>query len=244
MRAVARDEVKQSGVLLAAVVAVFSWVADRWVVSGQGLWQSTKTLNAGDPDRPLGSDSLRAVILIPFGTATAVDLTSPADGVDFDIDGDGRKDRVAWTRPEAQFAFLFVDRDGDGIVKDGTELVGGAMRQDAWNGFMALRLAAPDAGGAITAEQPLFSKLWLWVDRNHDGQSQTGELRRIGEVFQKVGLGYFEPKGGQCKDAHGNVIRYQGWLLPASLPADSRSGYSSAYDVVLQVSRDRQKGLK
>jgi hypothetical protein len=234
--------VKQSGILLVAVVAVLSWVAGQSVVSGQGQGQTSKTLNLGDPDRPPGSDSLRAVILIPVGTATALDLTSPADGVDFDIDGDGRKERVAWTRPDAQLAFLFLDRDGDGVVKNGTELVGGAMRRDAWNGFMALGLAAPGAGGAITAEHPIFSKLLLWVDRNHDGQSQPGELRTIGEVFQKVGLGYSEPKGGQYKDAHGNVVRYQGWLLPASLPGDSRSGYSAAYDVVLQVNHDRQRG--
>jgi hypothetical protein len=231
--------VKQSGVLLVAVV-VLLWMAGPPVARGQGQSQTSKTLSAGDPDRPPGSDSLRAVVLIPLDAATTVELTSPADGVAFDIDGDGQKERVAWTRPEAQLPFL--DRDGDGIVKNGTELVGGAMREDAWNGFMALRLAAAGAGGALTADHPLFSRLRLWVDRNHDGQSQADELRKIGQFFQKVGLGYFVPKGGEHKDSDGNVVRFQGWLLPASLPPDSRCGYSPAYDVVLQVSRDRQKG--
>ena len=234
---------KQSGVLLVTVV-VLLWMAGPPVARGQqGQSQTSKTLSAGDPDRPPGSDSRRAVVVIPLDAATTVELTSPADGAIFDIDGDGRKERVAWTRPEAQLAFLFLDRDGQGIAKSGTELVGGAMREDAWNGFMALRLAAPGAGGALTADHPLFSRLRLWVDRNHDGQSQAGELRKIGELFQKVGFGYLVPKGGESKDGNGNVVRFQGWLLPATLPADSRSGYSPAYDVVLQVSRDQQKGL-
>jgi len=109
---------------------------------------------------------------------------------------------------------------------------------------MALRLVAPGVDGAISADHPLFSKLFLWVDRNHDGQSQAGELQRIGEVFRKVGLGYFVPKGGEYKDGSGNVVRFQGWLLPASLPADSTSGYSAAYDVVLQVRHDRFRDSK
>ena len=237
----ARHEVKQRSVILVAVAALISSTAGRSVVRAQVQWQSSTTLNAGDPDRPPGSDNLRAVLLIPLGTSTSVELTSAADGVDFDIDGDGRNERVAWTRPDTQLAFLFFDRDGEGIVKNGTALVGGAMRHDAWNGFMALRFLAPGAGGAITADHPIYSKLLLWLDWNHDGQSQAAELRKVGEVFQKVGLGYFEPQGGQQRDVYGNLVRFQGWLLPTTAPADSLSGYTPAYDVILQVSRGGQR---
>ena len=230
---------KQGSVIVVAGAALIWWTASPSVVRGQSRWQHSETLNAGDPDRPAGSDSLRAVILIPLGTLTSVELTSAADGVDFDLDGDGRKERVAWTHADTELAFLFFDRDGDGIVKNGTELVGGATRQDAWNGFMALRFLAPGAGGAIAADHPMFSKLLLWLDRNHDGQSQAVELRRVGEVFQKVGLGYFKPKGGQQRDVHGNVVRFEGWLLPTTAPLDAPPGYSRpAYDVILQIRRD------
>ncbi len=225
---------RQRYMILTTVVGLI-WLTAPRVPSAREQWQSTKTLNAGDPDRPPGSDSLRAVILISLDAETSLDLTSPAEGVDFDIDGDSHEERIAWTRPGSQLAFLCWDRDGDGTVKNGTELVGGATREGAWNGFMALRLLAPSAGGAITSEHSTFSKLFLWVDRNHDGRSQVGELRRVGEVFRKVGLGYFEPKGGPQKDEFGNVVRYQGWLLPATAPPDARSGYSPAYEVVLAV---------
>ena len=44
----------------------------------------------------------------------------------FDIDADGYSESVTWVSPEARDAFLFLDRNGNGIVDDGSELFGDA----------------------------------------------------------------------------------------------------------------------
>jgi hypothetical protein len=195
----------------------------------------TVTLSGGDPPRPPGASSSSAVLLIPLGADDAVPLTKPEDGVDFDIDGDGHKERVAWSQAGAEVAFLFVDQDGDGVVKNGKQLIGGSTIGEAWNGFMALRLLASRPGGAVEAEHPLFPRLLLWVDRNHDGQSERPELQPIGRVFQRIGLGYFPAKRITGQDSNGNVFRFEGWLQRVGEPLGSRTGFSPDFDVVLKV---------
>ena len=199
------------------------------------LEQSTRILDAGDPPRPPGSESLHAFILIPIAAESDLQLTGVADGVAFDVDGDGRRERVAWTRAGTDVAFLFLDQDGNGQVTSGRELIGGRTTPKAWNGFMALRLLEPAARGAITVGHPLYSRLLLWVDRDHNGRSDASELRPVSEAFQRIGLGYFVSRDPDRQDAHGNVVRYQGWLQKTGTSIESETqGYRPAYEVVLQ----------
>lgn len=55
-------------------------------------------------------------------------LTDAGRGVNFDLDGDGTPERLSWTLPDSDDAWLALDRDGDGSVDDGSELCGGARR--------------------------------------------------------------------------------------------------------------------
>lgn len=223
--------------LLSVVGSVATMTATLVHSQERVLELSTKVLDAGDPPRPPGSESLRAFILIPIGSGSSLQMTGVADGVDFDVDGDHRLERVAWTRADAEIAFLFLDQDHDGKVTSGRDLIGGGTTPEAWNGFMALRLLEPTARGAIAAGQPLYSRLLLWVDRNHNGRSEDSELRPVDQVFQQIGLGYFVPPDHASHDAHGNLIRYQGWLQKTGTSVDSQMPrYHPAYEVVLQVS--------
>jgi hypothetical protein len=225
--------------LLVVVASVATMTATLRHSQERVLELSTKVLDAGDPPRPPGSESLRAFILIPIGSEARLHLTGLADGVDFDIDADHRRERVAWTRAGAEIAFLFLDLNHDGRVTSGRELIGGGTTHEAWNGFMALRVLEPTARGAIAAGHPLYSRLRLWVDRNHDGRSEDPELRPVGEVFQQIGLGYFVPRDHDGLDAHGNVVRYQGWLQKTGPSTESESPrYHPAYEVVLRVSAE------
>jgi hypothetical protein len=114
-------------------------------------------------------------------------LTSKQDGVLFDIDGDGHKDRIGWIAGNANDGLLAIDRNGNGRIDDGTELLSNVINKStgvrALNGFDALldfyRTAGAEKGGVIDAANQVYADLRLWIDANHDGVSQTSELRSL-----------------------------------------------------------------
>jgi hypothetical protein len=165
-------------------------------------------------------------------------LTNVEDGVLFDLDGDGRPEHVAWTRPDSDDAFLAMDRNGNGRIDDGSELFGNhtpahAERTGAktLNGFEALRsLHGPGYGPStlderIDAGDAAFTRLLLWHDANHNGVSEPGELTPAGRSLAAIGIDYREKKR---VDRFGNEFRQQGRLAWA----DGDEGV--VYDVWLQ----------
>jgi hypothetical protein len=117
-------------------------------------------------------------------------LTSAAEGVAFDLDANGiTGERVAWTEPGGDDAWLVMDRNGNGTIDSGAELFG--SRTPAYgdtpepvapNGYEALLLAEGPSYGPSTpdriidARDAVFSRLRLWFDRNHNGVSEPDEL--------------------------------------------------------------------
>ena len=142
----------------------------------------------------------------------SVRLTSPAAGVSFDIDGDGDLEQVAWTEPGAAVALLAIDRNGDGRITTGAELFGSFSVPRAGSGPNALieTFKATDAplSGAVQHGHKLYEQLLLWVDENHNGNSEESELRPVKEVFTAIGLGFVKQ---HRLDQHGNIVRYMGW---------------------------------
>jgi hypothetical protein len=145
-------------------------------------------------------------IIIATGTDSSYRLTAARDGVLFDIDGDGAVEWIAWTTPDAEVAFLAIDRDGDGHITNGKELFGNFTIPGASNGFEALaRMARESNGGmkrgSVSSDDPRFARLLLWTDRNHNGVSEPSELRPASELLSDIGLAYEEHKR---RDGHGN----------------------------------------
>ena len=114
-------------------------------------------------------------------------LTSLENGVRFDLNADGIPEQVSWTKRDSDDAFLAMDRNGNGIIDDGTELFGNhtPVRPDSPdvttpNGFEALKFVeAPIYGQSernevINQRDAAFSKMVLWRDLNHNGISRTG----------------------------------------------------------------------
>jgi hypothetical protein len=142
-------------------------------------------------------------------------LTDADHGVRFDIAGTGNPIQIAWTAPGSKNAFLALDRDGSGVITSGKELFGNFTQQppsDHPNGFRALaEYDKPENGGngdgIIDSRDAVFSQLRLWVDANHDGISQQGELHTLPEmgVFS-ISLDY---SLSQRTDEFGNVFRYK-----------------------------------
>ena len=163
------------------------------------------------------------------------DLTGRDGGVQFDLRADGRPNMIAWTAPGSDDAWLVLDRNGNGVIDDGSEMFGNFSEQPtspAPNGFIALAMFdAPDAGGnddgRIDVNDSVFARLRLWQDRNHDGISQSSELVGLPEAGVKaLNLDY---NVVNTSDENGNSFRYA-----AKVEGDNGAHVGSVmYDVFL-----------
>jgi hypothetical protein len=138
--------------------------------------------------------------------------------VDFDINGDGVKERLAWTNASSDDAWLVLDHSNNGVIDSGRELFGNYTPQTKppfgvpANGFLALaeydkRINGGDGDGVITENDIVFSRLRLWQDTNHDGAAENSELHRA----TALGVIGFELNYRESKqtDQYGNQFRYR-----------------------------------
>ncbi len=149
------------------------------------------------------------------------EFTGGFDSVLFDIDGDQQLERVTWTARDRNEAFLTLDVNDNGRIDSGRELFGNVTLLPAGhaavNGYAALaqydRLEqGGNADGVIDGRDAIYRYLRLWVDRNHDGASQAGELLTLQEAgVVRIDLSY---EKRMIRDRFGNVLRFWGkaWI--------------------------------
>lgn len=96
----------------------------------------------------------------------------------FDIDGDGEKDNISMLGSGA--GYLVLDKNGDGIINDGTEMFGARTG----NGFSELAAYDEDGNGWIDENDSVFDKLSVW-QKDAQGTDKLISLKnaKVGAIY-------------------------------------------------------------
>lgn len=99
----------------------------------------------------------------------------------FDLDCDGKADQISFVGPGS--GFLALDKNGDGVINDGSELFG----PQTGNGFAELAAYDQDGNGWIDEADEIFHRLRIWTrdEQGNDVLFALGE-KGIGAIY----LGY------------------------------------------------------
>lgn len=96
----------------------------------------------------------------------------------FDLDSDGEEEEVSFAG--AGSGFLALDKNGDGIINDGSELFGTA----SGDGFKDLAAYDEDGNGWIDENDSVFDRLKVWT-KDENGKDVLFDLRQadVGAIY-------------------------------------------------------------
>ncbi len=164
-------------------------------------------------------DALKDPLVVNFG-GNAAELTQ--NKFAFDIDMDGTKDQISFIKGNS--GYLALDKNGDGVINDGSELFGPATGK----GFDELALYDQDGNGWIDENDAIFDKLRIWM-KDEDGSDTLMALgeKGIGAIY----LGHVDTPFA-LKDSENNLL---GQVASSGvfLYEDGRSGTVQQVDLAV-----------
>jgi hypothetical protein len=120
-----------------------------------------------------------------YGSPLVLDLDG--DGIElisldntqayFDLDANGFATRTGWVNRDD--GLLAIDRNGDGIINNGSELFGNT--NGFAHGFESLMTYDSNLDGVIDNQDAAFDDLLIWRDFDQDGETDAGELSSLTE---------------------------------------------------------------
>jgi len=212
-------------VCIVSFIVLFTWALEEGVAQCGGGGGGVVTCLGQDPSNSFTNDGSGggggavdptcSPIIVSLSDL-APQMTGVSGGVIFDISGTGHPIQISWTAAESAAGFLVLDRNGDGLINNGTELFGNFTQQPPSqhpNGFLALaEFDKPENGGnadgVIDRRDAVFSNLRIWIDANHNGVSEPNELQTMDQAgITAIDLTYLSD---YRKDQYGNLFRYRG----------------------------------
>ncbi|MEY3265328.1 MAG: hypothetical protein RL717_2805, partial [Pseudomonadota bacterium] len=121
----------------------------------------------------LGGDGV-SVTDLPGFVETDLDSIRQRRVARFDVDGDGFAEATQWLA--ASEAMLSIDRSGNGLIDDGSELFNGNDTPTDQHGLASLAYFDANGDGRLTGDDPAFQQLRLWVDLDGDGSAGALEV--------------------------------------------------------------------
>lgn len=109
---------------------------------------------------------------------------------------------IAWVEPKSPGYFLVMDKKQRGVIERKDQLFGEG--NGFKNGFEQLKSLDTNKDGWISSKDNLFPYLYLWQDKNGNGQSEKGELTALSQSVKKISLKYSQgrvhPLGTQAEE--------------------------------------------
>ncbi len=107
-----------------------------------------------------------------------VELKSYQDAnVLFNMDADDYKEQTGWVG--ASDGFLVLDKNGDGVINDVSEMFSEYFTSGAKNGLAALATMDSNHDGVFSAGDAAYGQVRVWQDVNGNGQTDAGELTTL-----------------------------------------------------------------
>lgn len=136
----------------------------------------------------------RDPLIISFDTTEENSgLVGIGDGVFFDLDNNGVREKTAWI--DTNKGFLVLDRNGDDKIDNGGDLFGdrvilknGAISKSGFEALAELddNIIDPSTGkkgdGLIDKNDSQFGNLKVWIDEKRDGIAEGSELKKLDDL--------------------------------------------------------------